>query len=307
MGDDLKLKRVNKRMSLNSTMVFGPVLKRTILTTHEKISFVSGHGIKVAIIDSGVNNDVEVNERKDLTGFGVHDEIPGTHGTHVAAIIKHFAKNAEIISIKVTRTRNNIDWGRVFVALKMARDIGASIVNLSMGNYNKDHNIQCKGKCQICKEVDSFVKMTGMTVVVAAGNDGPNDGSINCPAVLPSVVSVGALNYGGTNIAHFSSRSFDGGSVRPDLVTSGHVKRNDLTADGTSFAAPVITGVLAAAFSAYPSEKEKIIKLLLDSCSKLPAPIHHQGHGALNLQRFVEEISNEENIFGHPEKQGHGG
>jgi subtilisin family serine protease len=200
--------------SLNYSLIFRPKIKKSALSSLPELYFRGGQGVRVAIIDSGVNNIVTVSDHVDYTGFGTSDGIPTLHGTIVAAIIKHFAKNAHLINIKVTQTPTEISWNNIFSGLKYARDQGAHIVNLSIGHFDKK---QCQGKCNKCREVQAFAKETGMIIVAAAGNLGPTEGTINCPAVAPDVIAVGMVDKTGKSVDPNSSRSVPG-VLKPNLL-----------------------------------------------------------------------------------------
>lgn len=291
-------KDVSRRFSLQSTLIFHPNAQRVAFKDLPELSFRGGDGIKVAIIDSGVNPDVQVDERIDYTGFGSSDGIAQTHGTLVASIIRHFARKSHITSIKVTQTDKNIDFSLILRGLQEARNIGAHIVNLSIGHHNGAS--KCRGKCARCAEFQAFVENTGIIVVAAAGNFGHNDSTIACPAMAPDVIAVGMVDDTGHRVDRRSSRGRPGVS-KPNLIAPGHVKRNqDKIQSGTSFAAPFVTGVLAAAMPSYIGNTSALLSTVYRSCMKLDSvPGHHQGHGVLDVKRFVGEMKDEKSSGDH--------
>ena len=290
----------NGKTSLNYSLIFHPKLRKSVLSSLPELYFLGGQGVRVAVIDSGVNDDVAVSDHVDFTGFGTSDGIPETHGTMVASIIKHFAKNAHLMNIKVAQTRDNISWINIFKGLAYARDHGAHIVNLSIGHFNKT---QCTGKCPICREVQAFAKQAGMIIVAAAGNEGPDEGTINCPAVAPDIIAVGMVDITGKSVEPNSSRSVPG-TLKPNLLTSGYVEKNGYQIRGTSFAAPVVSGLLAAALPSYNFNGQRLISALYNSCKEIPSiPKHHQGHGILDINKFVEEIRRETAYADHQRQE----
>jgi serine protease AprX len=116
----------------------------------------------------------------------------------------------------------------------------------------------------------------GIQMVVSAGNDGPNCGSIDNgaqagpPSFYEASYTVGALNTGTDTIAGFSSRgpvTIDGSNrTKPDITAPGTNTRsatNDCdncygTASGTSMASPHIAGAMALLWSAIPSFQHQI-------------------------------------------------
>src|SRR3989339_447429 len=189
------------------------------------------------------------------------------HGTFVAGIIAAVrnnnigcdgvAENAKIMALRVVPNGDERDKD-VANAIRYAVDNGAKIINLSFG---KDFSPQ--------KElVDRALKYAGqknVLVVHAAGNEGDNnDVEIRYPTnrdsqnkpLLQSWLDVGASSMKkGKNFPGFFSNY---GKINVDLFAPG-VDVFSLTPgskysvkSGTSFAAPVVSGVAALIMGAYP-------------------------------------------------------
>ncbi|PHN01677.1 S8 family peptidase [Flavilitoribacter nigricans] len=114
----------------------------------------------------------------------------------------------------------------------------------------------------ILEQAVENLRAAGVVVVVSAGNDGPDCGSVNDPsAIFAGSFAVGATNATDT-LAGFSSRgpvTIDGsGRIKPDLVAPGvnirSARRNDgfMAASGTSAAGPFVTGIVALIIEANP-------------------------------------------------------
>ena len=248
--------------------------------------------MKVAVIDSGVLPEhVKVAESKDFSGFNV---ITNPHGTYVAKIIRHFAPGAQIISLKVGHAGNDITEGSVLMALDYAVEKGADVINMSIGGLNTS----CNGDCIMCDYVNKVVELIGATVVVAAGNAGrKGEGTVTCPGKAQLAVTVGEMSPNG-GIAETSGKGLPG-SHKPNIIAPGNVRVFMKTSfdhtSGTSFATPVITGVLANLIPKF-GKKSWIVTKMYETSRSIGLPRHHEGFGCIDLDRMVEVISNDPSV-----------
>lgn len=269
-----------------------------------------GKGVKVAIIDSGVgpHSDIHVASSKGpLSEPDSSGEDSNLHGTHVAGIVAGtgafpgVAPECEIWSYRVSRPEDisitNADL--VSAIFEAVRD-GCHIINLSLGALEHDPLVEKTVK-QALRE--------GVLVVAAAGNDGLR--RIHSPAKVKGVVSVAAMGTKstypadsmhvtreclpkGTNeehyIANFSNRGKSLRCVAPGVGVVSTVPGGYLALDGTSMAAPVVTGIAACLLSAAPeilkmkanlSRTKAISELLYTACNTLGFPVHMEGENGL--------------------------
>ena len=223
---------------------------------------LSGAGVGVAIIDSGVNlhDDLLLPTSRlagwvDFVNNRTQPYDDNGHGTHVAGIvagngfdatINHYntsmtrvAPGVRIIGVKVldkdgsgsvSTVIQGIDW---CVTNRAALNI--RIINLSLG-HGVQESYKTDPLCQACERAWS----AGIVVVCAAGNAGrsvPSDqnsptayGTIISPGNDPYVITVGAMNTLSTatrtddKICSFSSRGPSVGDLvlKPDLVAPGN-------------------------------------------------------------------------------------
>ena len=204
---------------------------------------LSGKGITVAVVDSGVADHPDlagrIVARVDLTGEG-SDGDPGGHGTHVAGLIAGdgaaskgqwtgVAPQANIASVRVIDATGHAKLSTIFAGLQWVlrnrSTYDIRIANLSFGGaalsgYQND----------LLASAVEMLSFSGLTVVVSAGNDGQaGPSTITTPATDPFVITAGADDTNGTaglkddSIAKWSSRgptAFDG-IAKPDLVAPG--------------------------------------------------------------------------------------
>ena len=186
-----------------------------------------GLGVNIAILDTGVlktHPDLKnrIKACKDFSGpaaivDGKCDDKNG-HGTHVAGIIAAdggsdglgiygMVPEANLFAYKVC-SNNGTCWADdIAVALRMAADDGAHIVNMSLGSDNPS---------QLITDAVNYAVSKKVLVVAAAGNDGPYVGSIDYPGADANVIAVGAVNKD-IQIPDWSSRG-NNSTSRPYVV-----------------------------------------------------------------------------------------
>ncbi|MFQ6025379.1 MAG: S8 family serine peptidase [Nitrosopumilaceae archaeon] len=164
----------------------------------EKLGF-DGNGIKIAIVDTGVDYN-----HPDLSGFGPNGKVIGGydyvdndndpmdtsgHGTEVAGIIaadgslKGIAPKSKILAYRVSSDGESVSSDFIIKAIHHAIKDEADVINISLG-VNKTN-------LKIDNAVNDAIKK-GIVVVTAAGNNGPGLGSIGSPGRAINSITVGA-------------------------------------------------------------------------------------------------------------------
>lgn len=224
-------------------------------TNVQQIGF-SGAGVKVGILDTGIDYTHE-----DLKVSGGVSFIQGTsdfmddnkHGTHVAGTVAALnnslgvigvAPQAELYAIKVLDQYGNGDYSDVIAGIEWAISNNLNILNMSLGGT--------KGSKTLEKAVDNAYN-SGILLVASAGNRGYiNKDTISYPAAYDSVIAVGAIDD--QNIrANFSSGGRDLELVAPGLEIQSTVPGGYGYDNGTSMAAPHVTGIASLVLEANPN------------------------------------------------------
>jgi minor extracellular serine protease Vpr len=164
-----------------------------------KLGGIDGNGIKVAVIDTGVDFN-----HPDLLGWGPNGKVIGGynfieegkppldtngHGTQVAGVIaadgtlKGVAPKAKILAYKVSDNGEAVASDLIVRAIDMAVEDGANIINISLGVNKTNSNIDAAVNRALEK---------GIFVVTAAGNDGPLPKTIGSPGKDFDSITVGA-------------------------------------------------------------------------------------------------------------------
>lgn len=238
-------------------------------------------GAKIAILDSGVSllKD-KVSARLDFTETGIDPTV--FHGDKVTEILMRYAKGAQFYSLKVGN--EHLDELAMIRAIEWSVENKMDVINISSEFIRK-----CAKPCPLCTAVE-YAHANGVIVVVAAGNRGREDGRIACPARSKKAVTVGALDQD-MKVAEYSSRGVVGQN-KPNILAPGfHLYNHDLIS-GTSFAAPVVAGVLASFVKSSKGPNEAI-NLLYRTAHSIGQPIHIQGNGAVDIKSMLGAIDNE--------------
>ncbi|MDE1829758.1 MAG: S8 family serine peptidase [Thaumarchaeota archaeon] len=164
-----------------------------------RISNLDGQGIKIGVIDTGIDYN-----HPDLYGYGPSEKVIGGydyvnsdqkpldtngHGTEVAGIISAdgnftgIAPKSKLYAYKVSSTGEAVSSDYIVKAIQQAMQDGVNVINISLG-INKTND-------EIDNAIDEAVKK-GIVVVVAAGNNGPQNDTIGSPGKDGNAITVGA-------------------------------------------------------------------------------------------------------------------
>lgn len=223
-----------------------------------------GAGVRVAVLDTGtMRSHVDLARRiaecKNFTRRGIQDGCTdgNGHGTHVAGTILAdgaadnlgvygMAPEASLLAYKVCGDSGRCWSDDIAAAIRHAADQGAQIISMSLGS-NSESSLE--------RDAIAYAVSQGVLVVAAAGNDGPNDGSIDYPGANPQVVAVGALDSA-VQVPSWSSRGVNDGDgviearevefAAPGVsVMSTWNDGGYRSISGTSMATPHIAGLAA--------------------------------------------------------------
>jgi serine protease AprX len=148
----------------------------------------------------------------------------------------------------------------------------------------------------------------GIVVVAAAGNYGPDSGSIALPGSSRKIITVGASNDVSVRHAYRVKEHYSGRGptrecvMKPDVVApgsgiyscnanyDGYETPPYIMKSGTSMATPVAAGAIALLLSKFPDMKNMEVKLRLrESCTWRNLSEYQQGWGEINVQRLLKK------------------
>lgn len=290
-----------KKMDITGTS--SPLIEKTIptFTPYWNLNYVKapsfwskgflGTGVKVAVIDTGINNVPDLQNVVKRVSFvkdnprtkDINESDPWDrgndgegHGTSVAAVIgaqigkKSFnysisdiigvAPNVQLYSLKYADGTKDGSIGEVIEAINWSIKYKMDLINISSSVYGDNAALK--------KAIDKAVK-AGIIIVASAGNDG-NSNKPTYPARYQNVIGVGSIGKD-KKCSVFSNTGTSIDFTAPgDYVPT--VNRNGafFYATGTSFAAPHVTGLLALLKEKYPySTVSEILQKLKDNAFDL--------------------------------------
>ena len=271
-----------------------------------------GRGVVVAIIDTGIDYHHPALGGGFGPGFKViggwdfvnNDADPMDdhfHGTHVAGIVAAngdglvgVAPEASLLSYKALRSDGGGLASDVIAAIERAVDPNedgdpkdrADVANLSLGGRGNPAD-------PLSRAVD-IATASGVVVCIAAGNTG-NFRDIQSPGMAGSAITVGAASL--TDVrASFSSSgpSKRTQSIKPEVVAPGvgisstKSGGGTRTLDGTSMAAPHVSGVAALIRSMHRDWSPAEVKsAIVTTAERLPDEVMAAGAGRVDALRAV--------------------
>ncbi|HEV7889831.1 MAG TPA: S8 family peptidase [Pyrinomonadaceae bacterium] len=262
------------------------------------------HGTHVAGILAGdwhVTDEWKIDEKEDLVGV---------------------CPDLSLYDLRVLDDNGVGDEFSVIAALQFVRHLNAHNdyrvihgVNMSLSIRHDVANYAC-GSTPVCEEAERLVN-NGTVVVAAAGNKGymqyitpegrASEGyssiSITDPGNADGVLTVGSTHslrpheYG---VSYFSSRGPTGdGRLKPDLVAPGEKITSAVPGskagrkDGTSMAAPHVSGAAALLMARHPElvgRPTRIKEILCRTATDLGRERYFQGNGMVDILRALQSV-----------------
>ncbi|WP_081804751.1 S8 family serine peptidase [Draconibacterium orientale] len=279
-----------------------------------------GQGIQIAVLDAGF---YKVDELPAFDSLWANNQILGTkdfvnpgddffstnyHGMSVLScmggnIPGELIGTAPKASYWLLRSEENdseyiVEEDNWVAAAEFADSVGVDIINASLGytefdDASTNHTYaDLDGKTTRVTRGANIAASRGMLVFASAGNERDNSWfRIVAPSDGVNVIGVAAVD------ANFSPAFFSSagpavdGALKPNVSAMGYsttLQRSNGTvgiANGTSFSSPVLAGMAASLWQAYPEKTAVEIKTALEESGHLyNSPDSLQGYGVPNMQ-----------------------
>lgn len=238
-------------------------LTKTGIAEYRKKTGADGTGIKIAVLDSGIDNQHidlinSVVARVDFTSGG---NLNG-HGTFIAGIISAdengigcigVAPKADLYDVRVVDTNGLSDWRIIDEGLRYAISLNPHIINCSFGC--------AQNPPQTTINLIHSALANGIIITAAAGNSGCSH--LDYPAALAGVIAVGSLDEDGER-SDFSQYGENlcldapGKDLYSTWLDGGYIKGS-----GTSYASPFVAGIIALVLQHQPNiSNEALLRLV---------------------------------------------
>lgn len=314
-------------------------MKANTMTTYFTTD-LDGSGQTVAVADSGLDEDhgdfgTRIAGSYDVIGDGSTADKHSGHGTHVACTVLGdgfrggYGGVAQAADLYFQAMENdntgNFQSPSLNNLLNTAYNAGARTHTNSWGSSaaseQSKYNSETEDVDDRANYFDRYYNgLEGMTILFAAGNDGPNSGTVSPPATAKNVISVGNHKNRGSgspdSMWSGSSRGpTDDGRIKPDLVAPGAYVRSCraqeatdtngaswsssyyLEYTGTSMATPNAAGAAVMVreyleeIAQRPSPQGALVKALLvlgaQDIGSRDIPNEDEGWGRVNLRNSL--------------------
>lgn len=280
----------------------------------------TGEGKIIAVLDAGfpgvntaqpfenLRNNNRILGGYDFTTRNTNFYTGGSHGTLVLSTMGGYKENALIgtapnasyylFITEIDALENPLEESLWVEAAERADALGADIITSSLGYFGERDEARYNHTYSDMNGTTNFISIgaeiafsKGMIVLASAGNEGAKaEPHIGSPADAISVLAIGSVTASKVK-SPFSSigPSYDG-RIKPDIMAQGtasviaNVNGTIGTSNGTSFSCPIMAGMVACLWQAFPSKTSKEIRqMILESSSQYTTPDNNYGYGIPNF------------------------
>lgn len=281
-----------------------------------------GKGKCIAVLDGGFENANIIPALSNANVVGARDFVIASpaniynetdHGTRVfsamAAWAPHVMKGTApeasywLLRCEDRQSEQPVEEDYWAMAAEFADSVGVDIINSSLGytrfdNHADDHHYKdMDGHSTLISQTASMLAAKGIILVCSAGNKGMGPWKkLDFPADADSILTVGAITPQLENAPFSSVGPTQDGRIKPDVMAPGSPAclisgRGTLVQDmGTSFATPIVCGMVACLWQALPKLSAiQIIDLIRQSGNNRQHPDNVFGYGVPDFWHAYNE------------------
>ena len=316
---------------------YGPSFRQTEMLNGHLLHQLglNGQGMDIAVFDGGFRfadvlpamahlfeegRIIETHDFLNFTSPNVFDA--STHGTmvlsHMAGIMQDslygtaVEANYYLFQTEDVFREVRLEEDTWIQAAEWADSIGIDVINSSLGyslfdeDYMNYSTSDMNGSTTRISQAAEICALKGTLVVNSAGNSGDDPWHvITAPSDAEHVLCIGAVNLSGVH-ASFSGYHPPGlNDVKPNIVAMGRqtvYAASDSTisrGNGTSFSSPIIAGMAATLWQAFPTATNMdIFNAIEQSASLYSTPNDSMGYGIPDFWKAFVNLSNQ--IYSQP-------
>ena len=255
-------------MSLGATVSPGLLATQAPIDREWAWGTATGRGVRVCVVDSGVDTThpmigAGVQSRAAVTRdtangpeWHIEDDTVGDvagHGTACAGVIRQFAPDCDLVSVRVLGNRLNGNGDALLCALEWAVRERFQLVNVSLSTRHERFK-------ERLHDLADEAYFGGVTLVSAAHNSPVN----SYPWRFPSVISVGSHAVARSDYLEFNPTppvDFFAPGVNIPVAWPGGTKH----VSGNSFATPHVVGMCARILELHPQFRTAQLRHVLSA------------------------------------------
>jgi hypothetical protein len=329
LNNELQPRKSSSKLEcLYTELEYGPTYSQ-IAMHHGNLFHDQGYkglGIKIAVFDAGfpkvdsmpIFQHLFANHRifpvQNIVDQSSSLFVRNSHGTSVLGCLASYIKDTIIGSapeatyyLFITEDADHeskleeLNWTR---AAEIADSMGLDLITSSLGysrfdDPSTDYSpTQLDGKTTIVSRAANIAVSKGIIVVNAAGNEGGSSWKrITPPADVANVLAVGSVDFEGHSSAFSSIGPNTLSQIKPDIcgvgqgTIVGYDQGHYISSNGTSFATPVLSGLIACFMQKYPQITPDVLRASLRRSSSLFLhPTNAMGFGIPDF-RLLDQYS----------------
>jgi len=303
-----------------------------------------GEGMLIAVFDAGFTNvntlacfdslrlQGKIKDTWDFVDLNTNVYGFDSHGTYVLGCMAGWIPGSLIgtapkADYMLYRTENNVGGSEYSIeednwvaGAERADSAGADVFNTSLSYTTFDNPAMnytyadLDGNTARITRGADFAASKGIMVVVSAGNYGNGAWQyIGAPADGDSVLAVGAIDASGNKVGFSSIGPTSDGRIKPNVMAQGGsavscgLQNGITTVSGTSFSGPIMAGLVACLWQAYPEiTNMQLLNAVQNASSMANNPNNLVGYGIPDFQTARQSLSVSEldelnfNMFVYP-------